>query len=102
MDAQTGPTIVVPGSGAAAGKLRKEMFINTGPRERKRQGMAEEDAATEAPACAICLEDLEFGDRLSVMPCSHTFHVACLAQWLAISLLCPCCRRALLGQGCSP
>ncbi|KAF8641839.1 hypothetical protein HU200_067539 [Digitaria exilis] len=95
MDAQTGPTIV-PGSGAAIGKLTKQMFINTGPRERKRQGMAEEDAATEAPACAICVEE-KFGDRLSVMPCSHTFHVACLAHWLAISLLCPCCRRALLG-----
>nr|CAB3489089.1 unnamed protein product [Digitaria exilis] len=55
--------------------------------------MAEE--STTSPACPICLEDLEFGNMLSVMPCSHRFHVGCLAKWLALSHRCPCCRHAL-------
>nr|CAB3490916.1 unnamed protein product [Digitaria exilis] len=88
-------------SGAAdGGELTKEMFINTGPRETKHRGMAEETTTTTE--CAICLEDFEFGDRLSLMPCSHTFHVGCLAEWLAIRRLCPCCRRALSGEAMTP
>ncbi|OEL31806.1 hypothetical protein BAE44_0007189, partial [Dichanthelium oligosanthes] len=88
-----------PASGAAIAKLKKQMYINMGPRDKKRRrGMGGETAVTEAP-CAICFEDLEFGDVLSVMPCSHRFHAGCLAKWLALSRLCPCCRHALPGEG---
>ncbi|TVU26931.1 hypothetical protein EJB05_29504, partial [Eragrostis curvula] len=33
-----------------------------------------------------------------VMPCAHRFHEACLTKWLALSRLCPCCRRALPSE----
>nr|CAB3490913.1 unnamed protein product [Digitaria exilis] len=53
-------------------------------------------AAMAATTCAICLEDSEVGDDdMSVMPCSHRFHDGCIAEWLARSRLCPCCRHAL-------
>ncbi|TVU26929.1 hypothetical protein EJB05_29502, partial [Eragrostis curvula] len=38
------------------------------------------------------------GADLMVMPCAHRFHEACLAKWLSLSRLCPCCRHALPSE----
>ncbi|CAN6330528.1 unnamed protein product [Urochloa humidicola] len=63
--------------------------------EKRRYDGDDGDAA--AARCAICIEDFEVGDDLTVMPCSHVFHEGCIAKWLARCRLCPCCRRALPG-----
>lgn len=40
--------------------------------------------------CTICLEALAKGQRARCLPrCHHSFHSACILQWLAISVLCP-------------
>jgi hypothetical protein len=39
--------------------------------------------------CAICLEDFLACEQVAVLPCGHTFHSACAAQWLRRELRCP-------------
>ena len=43
--------------------------------------------------CSICWEEAESAGA-SRLQCGHSFHAACLAEWLARSLTCPLCRRA--------
>jgi hypothetical protein len=47
-------------------------------------------------ACAICLCDLEDGEKLSLLPCHHAFHGACITPWLEKSDDCPSCRGSIL------
>ena len=53
------------------------------------------DALKAADAeCAICAVEYELGDNLCVLPaCVHTFHAACVSQWLANHATCPVCSR---------
>ncbi|KAG8070947.1 hypothetical protein GUJ93_ZPchr0006g44910 [Zizania palustris] len=56
-------------------------------------------AAGPSPACAICLTDLEPGDRVRVLPkCNHGFHVGCVDRWLLARSTCPTCRQPLFGE----
>lgn len=50
---------------------------------------------TRELGCMVCLEDFEVGDKLRMMPCSHSFHQRCIFRWLRISRQCPCCRFPL-------
>jgi len=51
--------------------------------------------AEEAEPCAICLETEDAPGQCTTH-CGHHFHKKCLAQWLATSRTCPCCRQVLL------
>ncbi len=45
-------------------------------------------------ACTICMEaKTSGGGSLMVMSCSHTFHSACMNEWLKRGTSCPICRR---------
>jgi hypothetical protein len=46
---------------------------------------------TENAECAICLA--RHDRAASELPCGHTFHPACIAQWLQIKSTCPICRH---------
>uniref|UniRef100_A0A0E0F2L5 RING-type domain-containing protein n=1 Tax=Oryza meridionalis TaxID=40149 RepID=A0A0E0F2L5_9ORYZ len=86
-------------------------FLQEAAAMRRRQGTTNGDGQTilalekrehgggggAAAQCVICIEDYEVGDDISVMPCSygHSFHHACLADWLARSRFCPLCRHKL-------
>jgi E3 ubiquitin-protein ligase ATL10/75/76/77/78 len=64
-------------------------------------------AAGGAPVCAICLADLQPGDRVRVLPkCEHGFHARCVDRWLVARSTCPTCRQPLFdapckGSGCA-
>ncbi|CAI8596145.1 unnamed protein product [Vicia faba] len=46
----------------------------------------------EAGKCPICFEDFNVG---VCMPCSHTFHMDCIQDWLNVGNSCPLCRFQL-------
>jgi Ring finger domain len=47
-------------------------------------------------ACAICQADLELGDRLRRLPCTHSFHVECLNPWVTVHNNCPLCKAEVV------
>ncbi|CAJ1392472.1 unnamed protein product [Effrenium voratum] len=50
----------------------------------------------EDKTCVICQEAYEMGEEVRKLPCSHTYHRACIDRWLTtggpISLQCPICK----------
>lgn len=52
--------------------------------------------AGEDESCAICLCDMEESENLRRLPCDHSFHAACINQWLAQrKRTCPYCRASV-------
>ncbi|CAL1159824.1 unnamed protein product, partial [Cladocopium goreaui] len=53
-------------------------------------------SGSEKEKCVICQEAYEIGEEVRKLPCSHTYHRACIDRWLttgtAISLQCPICK----------
>ena len=54
--------------------------------------------------CAICLSEMEPGDVVMGLPCSHEVHAACFEEWEAVRARtkqsppnCPLCRASLSG-----
>ncbi len=49
--------------------------------------------------CCFCLQDLEEGDSIMELPCSHVFHELEIREWLTNkSLTCPTCRHDIRGK----
>lgn len=42
--------------------------------------------------CSCCLEPLEVGETLRVLPCFHALHQRCADKWLYAHPICPVCR----------
>ncbi|KAL6642253.1 hypothetical protein ACP70R_020434 [Stipagrostis hirtigluma subsp. patula] len=78
----------VGASAAAVGDLEKREF-HAG------------DGGCGVTGCAICLEDFDDGEEVSVMPCArgHEFHPGCITKWLGRSKTCPLCRHELPAGG---
>lgn len=51
--------------------------------------------------CCICLEDMELGDQVSMLVCSHRMHRDCAHAWLCQSSLCPLCKQTATINRCS-
>ena len=45
--------------------------------------------------CLICLSNYQIGEKVSALPCCHTFHTKCLDKWLVMHLRCPVCNFKL-------
>eukprot|EP00873_Tetraselmis_striata_P037621 jgi/Tetstr1/457885/TSEL_044404.t1 len=52
----------------------------------------EPDAGGEEPMCTICLCEYEEGEKVTWLPCSHSYHTECVTSWLKSSLTCPICK----------
>lgn len=56
----------------------------------RRSGNGKGRAAVE---CVVCLQELEDGDMVRVLPaCRHFFHGSCIDVWLCAHSSCPVCR----------
>lgn len=54
----------------------------------------EKDQASDSRMCVICQGEYDHGDSQVRLPCLHTFHQVCGAEWLLnYSKLCPICKH---------
>lgn len=54
----------------------------------------------ECENCVICLCDYEQDDTVTILPCRHVYHKACIEPWLiSKSALCPMCKQSILPCG---
>ncbi|KAL6627201.1 hypothetical protein ACP70R_030927 [Stipagrostis hirtigluma subsp. patula] len=50
-------------------------------------------AGEAAPECAVCLGQVEAGEKVRRLPkCAHSFHAECVDAWLRAHSTCPMCR----------
>lgn len=48
----------------------------------------------EIPVCAICLSEINVGDKIAILPCHHVFNLGCIQQWFNQNkTTCPICRN---------
>ncbi|PLB55764.1 hypothetical protein P170DRAFT_433256 [Aspergillus steynii IBT 23096] len=45
--------------------------------------------------CSICMDPVEMGTEVTVLPCKHWFHYGCIEMWLNQHNTCPHCRRGI-------
>ncbi|CAI7651374.1 unnamed protein product [Penicillium crustosum] len=56
----------------------------------------EEMMGSEGKAvCSICMDNVELGLEVTVLPCTHWFHFNCIHAWLTQHDTCPHCRRSI-------
>lgn len=46
--------------------------------------------------CVICLDDIEVGHRVRILPCRHLYHSQCIRMWLRRKNACPCCSEKVI------
>ena len=57
----------------------------------------------DEPRCVICLTDFKIGQKVSALPCCHSFHTKCLDDWIIRNTKCPVCKfevtlKNLIGE----
>jgi E3 ubiquitin-protein ligase RNF115/126 len=61
-----------------------------------RKKVDEEMLGTEHKAeCSICMDEVNIGEEVTVLPCKHWFHHQCVSAWLGEHDTCPHCRKSI-------
>jgi hypothetical protein len=55
----------------------------------------ESQKANNKDSCAICFDDLQTGQMVKALACSHKFHSKCINIWLKQKLKCPLCKERI-------
>ncbi|KAM3329276.1 hypothetical protein ACQJBY_026379 [Aegilops geniculata] len=90
--AGAGAADIEAGAGAAAAAERgmSDAAIAALPTFLYEQQAQADDAAVD---CAVCLGQLEAGEKARRLPkCAHLFHAECVDAWLRAHCTCPMCR----------
>lgn len=81
-------------SGNAPGPATDEA-INSLPK----RAINEKDLGSEGKAeCSICMEEVNFGEQVTDLPCHHWFHGDCIKAWLTEHDTCPHCRQGIMPR----
>jgi E3 ubiquitin-protein ligase RNF115/126 len=83
MEQQNGSTAPPPASEAAIRSL---------PKKKVDRSMLGEDGKAE---CSICMDSVELGNEVTLLPCNHWFHGDCVTSWLKEHDTCPHCRKPI-------
>lgn len=87
IDQNTNGTAPPPASESAIHSLPKKKV--------DRQMMGTEGKAE----CSICMDAVELGTEVTLLPCTHWFHFDCIEAWLSQHNTCPHCRRSIDSTG---
>ncbi|KAF7849800.1 hypothetical protein BT93_L0263 [Corymbia citriodora subsp. variegata] len=95
----------------ALSNLRKEIYnplpkmfckrVSLYYRDNARNGLGNQSKYhddDDLKRCAICLDDFEPKQEVTVTRCEHTFHEDCIVPWLRDHGQCPVCRSLLYEQ----
>ena len=66
--------------------------IQSLPKKKVDEQMLGPDGSAE---CSICMDMVELGTEVTVLPCTHWFHFTCIEAWLIQHNTCPHCRRSI-------
>ena len=86
MEAQNGHTAPGPASAEAIAQL---------PKRKADESILGSDGKAE---CSVCMDNVEMGDEVTVLPCSHWFHGDCVGAWLKEHDTCPHCRQGIMPK----
>ena len=45
--------------------------------------------------CSICMDEVNIGEEVTMLPCKHWFHHPCVSAWLQEHDTCPHCRKGI-------
>jgi E3 ubiquitin-protein ligase RNF115/126 len=45
--------------------------------------------------CSICMDEVNIGEEVTLLPCKHWFHHQCVSAWLLEHDTCPHCRQSI-------
>lgn len=62
------------------------------PKKQVDKSMLGSDGKAE---CSVCMDAVTIGDEVTVLPCKHWFHEACVGAWLKEHDTCPHCRQGI-------
>lgn len=79
-------------SGSSAPGPAPAAAINALPKKPVDKTMMGSDGKAE---CSVCMDNVEIGDEVTVLPCNHWFHGACVGAWLNEHDTCPHCRQGI-------
>lgn len=79
-------------SAGAAPLPASEQAIRSLQTKRVDREMLGDDGKAE---CSICMDNVEIGNEVTVLPCNHWFHGDCVASWLREHNTCPHCRKPI-------
>lgn len=65
------------------------------PKKKVDKSMMGSDGKAE---CSVCMDSVEIGDEITVLPCSHWFHGDCVGAWLKEHDTCPHCRQGIMPK----
>lgn len=69
-----------------------EAAIKSLPTKKVEKDMMGSDGTAE---CSICMDNVEIGSEVTVLPCNHWFHRDCVGSWLKEHDTCPHCRSPI-------
>ncbi|KAF2821161.1 hypothetical protein CC86DRAFT_397625 [Ophiobolus disseminans] len=72
-----------------------EADIDNLPRKKVDETMLGDEHKAE---CSICMDEVNIGEEVTVLPCKHWFHHACVSAWLLEHDTCPHCRKGITKQ----
>lgn len=70
--------------------------IDALPRKEVTEEMLGEEHKAE---CSICMDEVNIGEQVTLLPCKHWFHHACISAWLLEHDTCPHCRKGITKGG---
>lgn len=72
-----------------------QSLINSLPKKSLDKSMAGDDGKAE---CSICMDNVDLGTEVTVLPCNHWFHFECIESWLKEHDTCPHCRKPITPE----
>lgn len=63
------------------------------------KNISESDLGENGKAdCSICMDEVNLGDKVTLLPCTHWFHGDCIKAWLGEHDTCPHCRQGIMPK----